>query len=408
MIFLALKYILAKKKQSCLILLGIFLGTCGFVTISGLLLGWKEFFVQELIHKEAHLFIKPKKQLIKEHDLDNFFYKKNTIINWVNPPSKKNNSWVIENPSKWYKILNNDSDVLAFSPRFTAYANFSCARGRFSANIIGCHPDNEMDVKNIKPYVISGRFEDIQYGSNRIAIGDGIANVLGLKLNQTIKMSIDQNKFAPYKIVAIFKTKNPITNYQVYGLLKPIQEAAKKPNEINEINVKLKDYTQAKNIAQQLSSFGGELIESWDQIYSNIFKMCLVNDAIRYASTGIIMLIAGFGIYNVLNMTVMQKRKDIVILKSMGYNSKNILNLFFSQGLLLGIIGSSLGLFFGFFISFYLQKVLPKSVFSVSFNLNIYLQAVLIGVGFSAISSAFPARHAKKLSPIEIIRAGGE
>lgn len=409
MIFLALRYMFAKKKQTCFILLGIFLGTCGFVTLSGFLLGWQEYFIQEMVHNDAHLFIRAKKQPVQEHDLDRFFYSKNIILSWFTPPAKTNSSESIENPKKWTQILGTDPRVCAYSPRFNTMALFSGKTTEaILTSLIGCHPEQEIAIKNLKQYVTQGKFDDIAIGSNRLAIGEGLRKFLNVKLHQTIMVSVAQNPPIPFKVVAVFHTKNFITDLQAYGLVQHVQEVAKKPNQINEIAIKLYDHTLASRIASSWMFLGVEKIESWDQLYANIFQMCLINNAIRFATTGIIMLVAGFGIYNVLNMSVLQKRKDIVILQSIGYSSRHIMMLFFSQGIMLGILGSALGVTFGYLICLLIQNALSSEFFPISFSLSIYIEAVLLGIGFAGVSSLFPARFAKKMTPIEIIRSGAD
>jgi ABC-type antimicrobial peptide transport system permease subunit len=80
--------------------------------------------------------------------------------------------------------------------------------------------------------------------------------------------------------------------------------------------------------------------------------------------------------------------------------------LFFSQGLLLGLFGSTLGSVFGYLISLWLQQTVPSDFIPISFDLSIYIDAALMGIIFAALSSLFPARFAKKMTPIEIIRSG--
>jgi lipoprotein-releasing system permease protein len=298
---------LAKKKQTCFILLGIFLGTCGFVTLSGFLLGWQEYFTREMVQNDAHLFIRANKQPIQEHDLDRFFYPEKTILSWITPPVKNDRSEFIENPKKWVEILKADPRISAFSPRFSALATFSFGEYEIFTSLIGCYPEHETEIKNLKQCATQGKFEDISIGSNRLAIGEGLAKQLNIKLYQTIMVSIAQDPPVPFKIVSIFHSKNYLTNSQAYGLLNNVQKIAKKPNQINEIAIKLYNHNLASKIASSWFYLGREKIESWDQLYAEISKMCLMNNAIRFATTGIIMLVAGFGIYNVLNMSVLDR-----------------------------------------------------------------------------------------------------
>jgi lipoprotein-releasing system permease protein len=220
----------------------------------------------------------------------------------------------------------------------------------------------------------------------------------------------------PFKVVAIFKTGNIVWDLQAYGAIADVQKVNRTPNQVNEIGVRLHDYTQAAAIATAWQTLGLERVRSWDQINSGIFAIFRIQDAVRYLTIGTILIVAGFGIYNVLNMTVIQKRKDIAILRSMGFLTRDIVWLFFSQGLVLALAGGALGLICGYGVCLYLQTI-PftgsplgegSGFINVSFNPAIYVQAALLALLSASIASVLPARAAGKLAPIDIIRAGAE
>lgn len=169
-------------------------------------------------------------------------------------------------------------------------------------------------------------------------------------------------------------------------------------------------------MARAWAALGSDKVESWDQKNANIFQVFRIQDAVRFLSIGAIMVVAGFGIYNILNMTVMQKRRDVAILRSMGWATRDVVALFLVQGLILGFSGIALGLSFGFGLSFYLETIpLGEGPFGggvghllVSRAPSIYLQAALLALASTLLASVLPARAAGRLSPIEIIRRGAE
>ncbi len=408
MISLAFRYMLARKKQTCFILLGIVLGTCGFVALSSLLLGWREYFMKELISNEAHLYIRSQKQPIREDELNRFFYPEDLGVSWLSPPVKHEKSEGIDNPKKWIALFGADSRVESHSPRLSAMASFSKGKEDAFSSLIGCYPEQETAVRDLKRHITQGSFEGIAIGGNRLAIGEALRQQLNVKLNQTVMVSISQNPPVPFKIAAIFKSKNYMLDLCAYGLLEDVQGAAKQPNCINEIAVKLRDHSQASSIASAWSCLGREKIESWQELFAGVFRAFAINDLIRFSVTGITMLVAGFGIYNVLNMSVVQKKKDIAILQSLGYRPGSIMLLFVSQGMILGLLGGLLGAGFGYVISVGIEKSLPPEFCSLYFGADIYIDAILLGLIASGVSSFFPARFAKKLTPIEIIRSGAD
>jgi lipoprotein-releasing system permease protein len=128
-----------------------------------------------------------------------------------------------------------------------------------------------------------------------------------------------------------------------------------------------------------------------------------------------IVVVAAFGIYNILSILVTQKRKEIAILRALGFESYQILQIFLYQGLILGTIGGIIGLILGYGVCFYMSTLSVGSgrmmgstgKMLVAFNIAIYIKAFIIAFVSSLISSIIPAYGATKLTPIGIIRSEG-
>ncbi|MGZ3720489.1 MAG: ABC transporter permease, partial [Bdellovibrionota bacterium] len=204
---------------------------------------------------------------------------------------------------------------------------------------------------------------------------------------------------------------------QAFGALSDVQKVNHSLNNINEIDVRLADYQGAASTASTWAKLSPELVESWDQRNSNMFSIFATQTLMRYLIVGVVMLVAGFGIYNVLMMTVNQKMKDVAILGAMGYDAREIMTLFLSQGLILGFGGALFGVLAGYLSCRYLQTFTmpgpPGSTkapehLHIALDAGIYLQATLLATLSAAVSSYLPARAAAKLTPIEIIRGGAE
>jgi lipoprotein-releasing system permease protein len=166
-------------------------------------------------------------------------------------------------------------------------------------------------------------------------------------------------------------------------------------------------------MAEDWSQFTRDKVESWDQANESIMSVFNTQNIIRNTITVIIILIIAFGIYNILNMVVNGKKRDIAILRSIGYEEMDIIILFLIQGLILGITGAIAGSVFGFFVAKYVSTievfkgknmVTGTNHLMVSYNILIYLKGMGFTIFASLVSSMIPARAAAKISPIEIIR----
>lgn len=417
MIFLALRYLIARRRQTILTLLGIFFGAAAYVSISGFFLGFREYLIDQLVNNSAHVHVQAREEFLDEHSLDASFYGKPVHhVFWSTPPSGRKDSAMVENPQSWYRRLAADPRVAAYSPQLSANVIFSKGRATASAALVGTDPVQQVRITTIGDYVIAGSWSDLAAGGNRIAIGEELRKKLGVIVSQNILIASAKSPPTPFKVVAVFKTGNVQADTRAYGAITDAQRLNRTPNQVNEIAVRLHDHTQAAALATTWSALSPEKVESWDQQNVSLFSVFALQDAIRFLSIGAIMIVAGFGIYNVLNMTVVQKRRDIAILRSMGYSSNDVVWLFFSQGLILGLSGVALGLGFGYLLGLYLQTVpfgatpLGRGAghLLISFSPAIYLQAALLAMMATLLASVLPARAAGKLAPIEIIRAGTE
>ena len=415
MIFLGLKYLLARRKQTFLMLLGIFFGSAAYVSISGFMLGFREYLIDQLVNNNPHIHIQSREDFLSDHSLDEaFFGKEFNFVFWDPPPSGRKDSAIIENPQSWYERLHSDSRVIAYSPVLTAAVIFSNGKATVPASVLGCDPLQQVKVTNIGKYVVEGSFNDLASGGNRLIIGEELKKRLGVRIGQNVLLSLAKSSPTPFKIAGIYKTGNKLSDALAYGSLGDIQKVNKTSNQINQISVRVQDYSQAAMIANSWASLSPEKVQSWDQINESIFNVFRIQDVVRFLSIGAIMIVAAFGIYNVLNMTVMQKRRDVAILRSMGYSTGEIVSLFFTQGLVLGVTGTASGLSFGYFLCVYL-KTLPfrgpmggPGHMMVSMDPQIYIYAAILALSSACLASILPAYSAGKLEPIEIIRTGAE
>jgi lipoprotein-releasing system permease protein len=409
---------LARRRQTLLTLLGIFFGTAAFISLSGLMLGFREFLIDQLVNNSAHVHIQVREEFLTDHSLDQSFYGNQfKSVFWNVPPSGRKDYAIVENPQSWYKRLEADPRVEGFSPQLTASVIFSKGKATAPGTLIGSDPVQQVKITTIGNYVTEGKWNDLAAGGNRIILGDDLRRKLGVRLYQNILVSLANARPTPFKVVAFFKTGNKMADSQAYGGLADVQRVNRTPNQVNEISVRLRDFTQSAQMATAWSKISPEKVESWDQQNASFLSVFFFQDIIRYLSIGVILVVAGFGIYNILNMTVMHKKKDIAILRSMGYATGDIVLLFFSQGLILGLLGSLFGLVFGYFFSNYLSTI-PfqggpaggnlSGTLMISRNPNIYIQAGILGVVSSCIAAILPARSAGRLAPIDIIRAGAE
>ncbi|MGE4169560.1 MAG: ABC transporter permease [Candidatus Margulisiibacteriota bacterium] len=412
MFFLALKHLFSRKKQTFLTLLGITLGTTAYVVISGFMLGFRAYFLDQLINNDAHIRISAKESFLEEHALDRTLFPTASHVFWISIPSGRKDNARIEHPAGWYHRLDQDPTVVAYTPQLSAQIIISKGQSSTTAKLLGTHPRQHEKVTTIGRYVTQGTFHSI--GNSGIAVGDDLLKKIGAHMGDTVLVSNGRSKPTPVRVVCTFKVGiKPLDEGTVFGSLADVQKINHTPSQVNEIAVSIKDPTQAAAVATHWSQTTEEKVQSWDQLNESLLAVFKIQDAIRFLMTLSILIVAGFSIYNILNMVVSQKRKDIAILRSMGFEKNDILKLFLIQGVILGFWGGLIGLFIGFLASLYLET-LPfvggplgsgTGHMLVSFESKIYIFGFLFSFFASALASIFPARLASTLTPIDIIRS---
>ena len=176
----------------------------------------------------------------------------------------------MQSPQAWYKRLKADPRVEAYSPNLTAAALFNLGGISVAANLIGCDPRQQAKVTTIADYMIAGKFTDIAVGGNRIILGDELMKRLGAGLEQTVLVSVGTNSPVPFKVVGRFYTGSRGLDLQSFGALADVQRVNLTPNQVNEIAVRLKDYSQADAMARTWAKISPERVESW-RIRTSIF-----------------------------------------------------------------------------------------------------------------------------------------
>lgn len=414
MMFLSLKHLLSRKKQSILILLGIIIGTAAYVAISGMMLGFQTRLMDQLVNNDAHIRISAREELLTAVTLNSFTEAKHVF--WAFPPSGRKDSAKIEYPIGWFNKLDADPDVVAFVPQVNLNVIFNRARVSQSGRLIGSNPEKQEKISNIEQYMLAGKFKDIGNSGNHLVIGKQLLEKLGTNISETILISSGKGPPQPFKVVGIFETgARNIDETTAFASLTDTQKLRGTPSEITDIAVKILDPYRAKDKALSWKNNTNEKILAWQDSFANILSVFKTQDIVRNSMTISIIVVASFGIYNILSILVTQKKKDIAILRSIGFTPSDIIKLFFNQGLILGIAGGVIGLILGAIICWLMGKIdiAPGRIGTstgkmiISFNYLIYVKAFFITISATLFSSILPARSAGKLDPMDIIRTGG-
>ncbi len=410
MLFLALRQLISKKKQTLLILLGISFGTMLFISISGVMLGLRVYISDALLNNTSHILISGKENYVDTSKITELISNKDEILNWITPPIGKKDEAKINSYQGWVKVIQETPQVFGHTPRLSIPA--IAIKGDFEVNmkIVGTIPIEQMKVSQIEDYVNSGSFKNLIGGGNKIILGDKLARDLGVLEGQTIKI-FNKDSFFTYKVVGTFKFGDDyIDGASAFANLNDVQMLNKTPGRISEIAVSLYNIDDADEIAQRWSILSEDDVKNWKDANKMFMEMIQMQDAVRFFVTFSVLLVAGFGVYNVLTIMINQKRHEIAILKSIGYGQEKILSLVLYQGLFLGITGGIIGMLLGLTLTTIIGNIdlgfqLGKSNhLLIDYSVSTYVLALIAATISSIVASFLPAYSASKMTPIDIIR----
>lgn len=410
MFFLSWRQLVARKKQTLLILLGISFGTLLFVSISGVQLGIREYIAGELLNNTAHILISGAERDILPADVTEAMYGQQNVI-WHSLPAGKREDARLQNYQGWANLLESDPTVYDYSPRLRS--NILLSHGKFSVSVavLGTIPERHARMSHIERYLKEGSFLNLKSGSNNIVVGSGVAKKLGIQLDQFINVASGQS-VRPYKVIGIVHFGNEQIDETIsFAHLKNVQTMAKTAGRVSEIAVSLFNIDKSSEVAAFWKSRSKDKVQDWQEANKSFMEMIRVQDFTRYFITTAILIVAAFGIYNVLTIMINQKRREIAILRAIGYAPNKILQLILYQGLVLGLSGGLLGLLLGYLMCRWVGsidfsfEIAGGHNLLISYDWQIYLTAFLTANISSLIASYIPAWEASRLTPMEIIRS---
>jgi lipoprotein-releasing system permease protein len=407
MLYLAIRHLVNRPQQTILTFVGLILGAAGYIVFSGLQLGYHDYVVDRLVNVDAYVRVSPRDSLITPETFKNIFFP-GAAVRWIRPPSGRIYNSYLSNVQGWFDRLKAEPGVVAYSPQLIREVIFANGKFSYPVRLVGINPSTQKKVTNMERDIKEGTLESIAQGDSLILIGEDLMKRLGAYPQGNVNVVNPDGTVYPVKIVSVYRTGIKEIDYRfAYSSVSTVQKITQSPGEISSIVVRLTDAGTAADVATEWQRLTSDKVESWDQSKEDIRVTLKTQAIVRNATTFVIMLIIAFGIYNILNMVVNQKKREIAILRSLGYSQRETIFLFLVQGVILGLGGGLFGMLVGGVACNYIEQIkigVGAGHMPMSWNPVIYLKAFTIVLVSSIIASFLPARNAGRLSPIEIIR----
>jgi lipoprotein-releasing system permease protein len=271
----------------------------------------------------------------------------------------------------------------------------------------------ESRLFDFEEYVVEGKAIDLKNIPNSILLGKGVADKLMANMGDVIQVITSSGERVQLKVVGFYQTGlQDIDKVQSYASITTTQKLLGKPSSyITDIQIKLQDVKLAPELAKEFQQIFHVNAIDINSANAQFETGSSVRTIISYAVGITLLIVAGFGIYNILNMMIYEKMDSIAILKAAGFSGKDVKRIFVGIALSIGIFGGLLGLLFGFGLSLLIDQIpfntlaLPKiTTYPINYNPQFYIIGGLFSLITTYFAGYFPARKASKIDPVIIIR----
>jgi lipoprotein-releasing system permease protein len=233
---------------------------------------------------------------------------------------------------------------------------------------------------------------------------------MGLGMGDVVSATAAGGGTRTLRIVGLFKKgQSEVASTSGYVLLREAQSLLKRPFIINRIGISLPDPYDAQTVAPRLEARFGYKAESWQERSADLLALLVTRNVIMYSVVSAILLVASFGIYTVVSNSVLEKRRDIAILRSIGFLQRDLQTIFIIEGIALALVGILLGWLLGYGLMAILGSLdfpINGEVQKLPLDRGVHQYAIAAGASLvaGAIAAWLPARKSASVDPVYILR----
>lgn len=409
---IARSLLLARWRQTLIAAIGVTFGVTMFITLLGFMNGLNDMLDGLVTKRTPHIRIyneiRPNPHqpvsLVKEF--------KNKY-NFISSIKSTNSREQIYNAGAIIQYLNTDKRVMGVAPKISNQVFYNDGAIDLAARINGIDAEAEKRLFNLKEYISAGKAQDLKNVPNSVILGKPLADKLTAEIGDVVQViTISGDRF-PLKVVGYYQSGLSQFDETVsLASIPTVQKILGKPADYyTDIQIKLFDINDAPAIAQEYSKKFDTQAEDIQKANEDFETGSGIRSMISYVVGITLLIVAGFGIFNILNMMIYEKMDTIAIMKATGFSGRDVKRIFIYIAFGIGLFGGVIGLIFGFGacvlidnLPFKTAAIPTITTFPVNYNPLFYL----IGIGFSLattyLAGLLPALKASKVDPVVIIR----
>lgn len=402
----------ARWRQTLVAAIGVTFSITMFIALLGFMNGLNDLLDGLILNRTAHvrLYSEIKPNVDQPVNSAADFQDSYNFIRSVKAGSGRQE---IYNSGAILQALRHDERVRGVAPKITAQVFFNEGAVDITGVINGIDVEAESELFHFTDYVVQGNALDIRDVSNSIILGKGLAEKLLANIGDVVQVTTAQQQQFSLKVVGFFQSGLlELDKVQSFATLATTQKILNRPSHyVTDIQVRLQDLNAAPAIAREYALLFQLDAEDIQTANAQFETGSSVRSLISYAVGITLLIVAGFGIYNILNMMIYEKMDSIAILKATGFSGQDVKNIFLTIALTIGIFGGILGLGFGLLLSLIIDQIpfdtasLPTiKTYPVNYSAAFYLIGAIFSIVTTYLAGWSPARKASRVDPVTIIR----
>lgn len=392
---IAWRFLAENPLQGLLIGVAVAVGTAVIIFITTIMNGLQQNTINKTLGSQAHIRLEAARL-------------QNLLPQGINPsqaliddslraqPLRRIDSWQLLLPE-----LDAMPDLIALSPLVSGPALVQRGRANASVIINGIDPERHWQIVNLPAHMLQGQ---ARIQSQDTLIGSELARDLGVQPGDQLRLQAGDGRSALVRITGVFSLGiQELDSRQIYLDLKQAQSLLNLPGGVTQLDIRIEDIFAARQWAARLSRLTGLYSRNWMDNNSQLLNALRSQKMTTQMIRAFVGLVVALGIASVLAVSVVQRTREIGILRAMGSSREQILRVFLLQGAMLGAAGALLGMLGGYGLV-HLFNNFGSRLFFVSVQPEVAATAFVIAIGAGVLAAALPARRASRYDPAEAIR----
>jgi len=399
-LFVALRYLRHQRFQTALILGGIGVGVGVVIFLSALITGLQGSLIEQTLGNQAHVVVRPPEEVPRVQGLPTDGLQAVTV---ERPPQR------VRSIDGWQQVedaVQRTAGTIAVAPTVTGPAIAARGEGSIAITVRGIDVETYQTIVDVQNRLVEGSSDLTGF---RALVGTELARKLGVSVGGRIRIETAAGRSGIYTVAGVFDFNSTALNESlVFVSLRGAQTLFDLEGGVSTLEVTGADVFQAEDLARRIRDRTGLQAQSWMELNGDLLVALRSQSMSSLMIQIFVILAVALGIASVLAVSVVQKSREIGILRATGTRTGAVTRIFLLQGAILGLVGSALGIALGTVLALFFAGLARNpdgsATFPVALTGWLYGRSVAIALTVGVLSAILPARDASRMDPATVIR----